>query len=304
MHFENTELRRAMRALGFTNQSLADALSEVRTDGQRTSPATVSRWVSGAAPTEPALFLYLQERVKRKLLDQPVARLPKCTSIAIGGNKGGSGGSAVTALFALAAANIGYRVAYVAGHDTNPFFTEGTCPIKVSWFSDFEPINKSRFDFIFTDVRSRTFLLDEYASEAARVLDTHDFILVPCQLDRYEEVRLMVKAINFLENAEDSPPWALLPFSNNFDVPNLLEFAQQYAEWHPQIVRTALIHGGPFFTHGHFGHKEFADDSIKQLSFDVLRDAVGRIGIMLHEGNASRSLDQLTLGELLDLLGA
>lgn len=101
-------LKRAMKCLGLSGVALAQLITSYREDGKVTAPETVSRWVSGTNPVEPALLGWLTELVRRKALSLNVAVInwPSKGSmlIAVTNLKGGVGNTTVAQNLAMVAA--------------------------------------------------------------------------------------------------------------------------------------------------------------------------------------------------------
>jgi hypothetical protein len=100
-------LRRAMQALDLTGVALAGLITSMREDNKVTAPETVSRWLTGANPVDPAVMGWTQELLRAKALatERSVVRWPSKGSltIAISNLKGGVGKSTVAAALATIA---------------------------------------------------------------------------------------------------------------------------------------------------------------------------------------------------------
>lgn len=100
-------LKRAMKCLGLSGVALANQVSELREDGKRTAPETISRWVSGTNPIDPFLIGWMTELVRAKLRqqDKPRVHLPKSSGlvIAVTNLKGGVGKTTVAKSLAVIA---------------------------------------------------------------------------------------------------------------------------------------------------------------------------------------------------------
>lgn len=98
-------LRGAMQALGLTGVALAEMISSMRDDGKETAPETVSRWLNGTSPVEPALLGWLKELMRAKALESHQAviswPLKRSVAIAVANGKGGVGTSTVAAALAV-----------------------------------------------------------------------------------------------------------------------------------------------------------------------------------------------------------
>lgn len=88
-------LKRAMKVLDLTGKALAAMISSHRDDGKVTAPETVSRWLSGTNPVDPAVIGWLNVLVRAKALalQAAVIEWPERRSImiAVTNLKGGVG---------------------------------------------------------------------------------------------------------------------------------------------------------------------------------------------------------------------
>lgn len=98
-------LRRALKLLGLPGATFASMLTELRDDGKTTTPATVSRWLTGGSPVEPAVMGWLRELLRKKLLASktPIITWPAKRSIvfAVGNMKGGAQVSTIAVCLAI-----------------------------------------------------------------------------------------------------------------------------------------------------------------------------------------------------------
>lgn len=109
-----------MGVLELTGASLAREMTAIRDDGKQSTPATISRWMNGTSPVDPAVMLLLRER----LLSAARTRLgnkatwpggQKRIVIAVGHGKGGVGASCLAAALAIVAArDFGGKVFHAA----------------------------------------------------------------------------------------------------------------------------------------------------------------------------------------------
>jgi hypothetical protein len=98
-------LRRSLKLLGLSGATFASMLTELRDDGKTTTPATVSRWLTGSSPVEPAVMGWLRELLRNAMLasNTPIIRWPAKRSItfAVGNLKGGVQVSTIAVCLAI-----------------------------------------------------------------------------------------------------------------------------------------------------------------------------------------------------------
>lgn len=86
-------LARAMQHLNVSGVALARELTEYREDGRESTPETVSRWLNGKLPVEPAVMAWVTERLRTKAMATPraIVTWPKGGNLIIGvaSSKGG-----------------------------------------------------------------------------------------------------------------------------------------------------------------------------------------------------------------------
>jgi hypothetical protein len=56
-----------MDALDIAGVTLAQELTDMRDDGRETVAATISRWLNGVSPVEPAVLCWLRELVRARV---------------------------------------------------------------------------------------------------------------------------------------------------------------------------------------------------------------------------------------------
>jgi hypothetical protein len=100
-------LRQALKALNMTSAALAQELTRMRDDGRETGQATISRWLTGASPVEPAVLCWLRELLRGRVREH--GRNPlfwgtrESLRIGVGNFKGGVGVSTIAAALAIIA---------------------------------------------------------------------------------------------------------------------------------------------------------------------------------------------------------
>jgi hypothetical protein len=161
--------RRGMQLLNMTNRELANRLSSVRVDGQKTSETTVSRWMTGATPMDPGVLLYLTAEL-RALDLAPIQRPQTGQIIGVGAGKGGNGASTVATGLFFAAKEIGYKVLFASSdptHCNNGWHLtkfgryDDHCVIKPECFGQDMPELRRKYDLIIMDLYAHFFLVEE-----------------------------------------------------------------------------------------------------------------------------------------------
>ena len=109
--------KRSLQILKLTNLDLAELLTLEREDGQRTSPATISRWSTGTTPVNPGVRLYLKSRLK-ELAESSPPKPEAAKIIGFGGCKGGVGTSSLSVAVGLSLTKLGYRVLHMTSTKT------------------------------------------------------------------------------------------------------------------------------------------------------------------------------------------
>jgi hypothetical protein len=101
-------LKRAMKTLNLTGKALAKMISAHRDDGKVTAPETVSRWLNGVNPVDPAVIGWLNELLRTKALNLKAAVIEwpehKSILIAVTNLKGGVGTTTVSQNLAVVSA--------------------------------------------------------------------------------------------------------------------------------------------------------------------------------------------------------
>jgi hypothetical protein len=100
-------LKSAMQALGLSGVALAELVTSMRDDHKTTAPETISRWLTGTSPVEPAVMGWLREMLRAKVMrtEQSIVKWPSKSSvvIAVSNYKGGVGKSTVSLALATVA---------------------------------------------------------------------------------------------------------------------------------------------------------------------------------------------------------
>lgn len=300
----NGLLRRAMKRLEYTNESLAAELTSVRTDGQSTSSATVSRWISGAAHAEPALVLYLKERLAQEAFSGATPRLSAPRRIAVGGGKGGSGASTVVSALALVADTLGYRVALRSYRDScNNGWRRKRHSGQFALFNGAEHFDSTDFDFIITDLPSHMFIsTDSVEQQIDSELLNQDLLVVPFGFGPDGDVAESV--FEFLDDVKECPPWAGLLVCRWILMTELPCALEQFKPWWPLILeRPVVYHSEPIRTE--WPRWKFKSEPAFDAFYDVLEDICDRIGVSLREPLQSlESARSKPFSDLLDSLGA
>lgn len=308
MTAETTALRQAMKILGYTNQSLADELSDQRSDGQRTSPATVSRWVSGAQAVEPALSLYFRERLAGKLFEDFKPRLPSPKIVGIGGAKGGCGSSTIAQALAVVASNLKYRVAmctYSPACNNGYFRDFPSCGFAMP--EPGQEIDTADFDFVFVDLQSRIFSTPDVGpKEMSKMLSGYDLLVVPVDIGCGMAAQNGIKAFQFLESLPECPPWTILHTAASFCHSILFETLPMFKPWANLLLSETLYYrytGDPLEYSAWNSKWKFREDSSECAFQSLLEEICGRLDVSLYQ--RPDSLEQarmLTLEELVERL--
>jgi len=283
-------LRRTLKVLGYTNQSLADELSEARSDGQRTSPATVSRWVSGAQPMEAALLLYLRERLMSEAIRHAKPRLTRAHIIGVGGAKGGCGSSTIAMGLALAAHELGYRSALkISDPQCNALFDNGNSAdlfkVGLRTFGVTEVVVAEQFDLVFLDLKSRLFTLTP-KGERREEISICDFLVVPAHLrgDAKDPALTYVAA---LDGLKEVPPWAILQ-STEVVFPSYFDVADALGQWKAQLLPRPISWRTDAFRPDGRGSWTFTSEEIDIAFHECLEDLFDRMELPLERGVSTR----------------
>lgn len=305
MENQSNSLRRALKRLGYTNRSLADALSASRVDGQSTSAATVSRWVSGASAVEPALVMFLKERLIVEELTAPVRRLQKPVQIAVGGAKGGSGASTLTEALAVTVLNLGYRVAVrqyledwsIGRFNDRDFYS----PISLI-AADNEQVDLNAYDFVFTVVPSRRFSKRFNSADAvAKEFGGQDFLLVPVDLSMLFGAQVALDVFPLLDEVPECPPWGAVQISDYLNLPYFIRVLERIKPWLPLLLPQPIIHRGD----APITDFEFLSPGTEMMHLSLFREICQRINVDLQvPARNPNNLRAMTLEELLDCVGA
>lgn len=246
---EDQYLKRCLQALKLTSKELANLLSSERVDGQKTSEATVSRWVTGATPCDPGVRLYL----KTRLVELAKKMQPRSTSGKIIGLESGSewiGVSYLAGGIAVTLKNIGYKVAYVATDvkSFNSRFLSNT----ISKFIDCSAINpgesekivedlKSNYDFILTDLYAGliTNAMNNLAFE--RFIGSIDLIVTATDIVSMSDIADIERVYPVLDHLQVNN--RLIVYLSDellFDISATEEFFQYIRPWHNYLYPRAI----------------------------------------------------------------
>jgi hypothetical protein len=303
-----THLRHALKILEYTNKSLADEITSFRTDNQRTSEATVSRWISGATAPDPCLLMFLRERLAQHLIKHYKPRLPKPVHIAVGGGKGGSGSSTVALSLAVAARDIGYRVAliileencnahYVLEQEVSDFY--------VALLGDSEH-KAEDYDFIFVDLPSRmvSFPDCDYESLSKQLELVADFLVLPVNLIGLDRSPAL-KAFKTLEALPSAPIWMPIQCSPYLELSYFVDHFEDIEPWMSLLCSRPIIYSmSPInFVHEHLQTTwKFVHEDAAKCFHQILEDIADRLSISLDEPISLDNARELNLEDLVDRL--
>jgi hypothetical protein len=300
-------LRQALKILGYTNKSLAEEITSFRLDNQRTSEATVSRWVSGATAADPCLLMHLRERLAHHLIEHYKPRLPHPVHIAVGGGKGGSGASTITLSLAVAAKDIGYRVALITSDENCN--ADYALAQKVTDFymppaGNFN-YNPEDYDFIFVDLPARMLTLPQHDYEKIRKrLERADFLVLPVNLCHVFDRNPALEAFKMLDALPLAPAWMALQCGRRLDLASFAEHLEEIEPWMRLLCRRPIIYSmEPVnFIHKFSATWKFAHEDVAQCFHDILDEIAERLSISLNESMSLRQARDLSIEELVDRL--
>lgn len=298
-------LRQALKILGYTNKSLAEEITSFRQDGQRTAEATVSRWVSGASAPDPCLLMYLRERLAQHFIEHHKPRLPQPVNIAVGGGKGGSGASTIALSLAVAAKDLGYRVAlipynrhchaqYYLAQKVTDFYI---APVGAL---DYE---SGKFDFVFIDLPS-AMLIKANLEALSQALDWIDFLLLPVDLCSYFDRCAAIQAFETLDALPSAPAWMSLQCGKHLDLKNFVKEFEQIENWMRLLCARPIVNlEFPVkFVHEHIATWAFAHNDAADCFYRILEEVANRLSISLPDAESLHHDYHLSFDELVEQL--
>lgn len=298
-------LRRAMKLLGFTNKSLAAELTGIRMDGQKTAEATVSRWISGASPADPGTLLYLRERLVALAMGEAKPRLDRCRVIAVGGGKGGCGGSTMAAALTIAARDFGYRTCHATVSDAcnNEYFTHHPAyDFDMVSPSDVAAADWRNYDFAFLDVPSKLYAYGGGLQK--QIMAAVDLIVLPIDLCGLG-VHSAVAACRALDDVPDCPPRMLVQCASLSSIEHIIEHIEQIQPWREALYHAPVYVEDPIeFKLGIRGTWEFTSAAAATAFVGLFEEGIGDrldLGVPETQYSADRVRD-MDLFELIDLV--
>lgn len=205
----HTYFKRCLQALKLTNKDLANLLSSEREDGQKTSEATISRWATGVSPIDPGVRLYLKTRLF-ELAEKSPPRPAHTQLIGVGGCKGGSGASSLSAAAAVTLKELGYRVLHVTTmercnnkHLIDEMSNYVDC-ITVNT-EDFKKIvgnYSSGYDFVLIDMYNRLILDTDDEPENLSLLNSINLLVSPIDISSTASMWALKQAYSLLDSTQ------------------------------------------------------------------------------------------------------
>jgi hypothetical protein len=304
---QSHHLRLALKILGYTNKSLAEEITSFRLDNQRTSEATVSRWVSGATAADPCLLMHLHERLAHHLIEHYKPRLAHPVHIAVSGGKGGSGASTKALSLAVAAKDIGYRVAllvsdkacnagYALAQKVTDFYMA-----PVGNF-DYEP---GDYDFIFVDLPARMLIpLKPDYEEISKRLEWADLLVVPFNLISFFDREPALNAFKTLDALPSAPTWMALQCGMSLDLASFARYLKEIEPWMSLLCSRPIIYTmSPInFIHKFSATWKFAHQDAAQCFHNILEEIAERLSISLRGSMPLYGARDLSIEELVERL--
>jgi hypothetical protein len=302
--------KRALKALGMTNRDFAQLLTSVRHDGQSTSQATVSRWMTGATPIDAGVLLYFTDRL-RQLAGKSVRRPAKPTVIGVGGGKGGTGGSILAVGLALTSHDCGYRTMHMSSHDRwcNNQLALSVLPATIERAGPEMAADGclSEYDFVFVDVY-RDLVRDcasEGAAEARNVLEAIDIFVTPLDAASATDVRAIADMYSSLDVMKCDERM-LVHFSSTLNLFGFETFFERMDQWSHMLHENAIprLSDGPFAQPATISFQEppnagFLTQDIRQRYWQLFSKILARAGVDAEENVDVEALDFFGLVDLL-----
>jgi hypothetical protein len=302
-------LKRAMGALGISGSTLARELSQVRDDGKETGQATVSRWLTGASPVEPAVLCWLRELLRAQAKQRTKSTIcwnaKKSLLIGVGNSKGGVGTTSIAAALAvIAKRELHQPTRHIQVHSGDGGLIhelQAMCiDSRVVPIQDLSDCVPATGEIVIVDIPNHT---------TFDLLNTPDFsklpfdvVLVPADFGSAVD---LWGTRNFLEQIETDALITLLHYPN-FRVD--LDFARTangegFDVLSEQFVPFAIPRSSNcnFLPVGQLGG--WQDEHQCHLFFDLFENLLERVGMAIRDAAASnQAISEMTLEEMLEIL--
>jgi hypothetical protein len=301
-------LRRALTALDLTGVALAQHLSEMRDDDKETGQATISRWLKGVSPVDPAVLCWLRELLRNRVRTQGHARIKwgekKSLLVCVGNTKGGVGTTCIAAALAIVASRdfkeavrhiqIGYETDLV----TQKLSSLGISSEYATW-SELERCIPRKREIVIVDMHRGNVGAAQLALTVSRL--PYDVLLVPADFGSIDGD--VTK--DFFECLPDKSKIALLHYPKHLVN---LEFFKHAQELGFDISESYFV---PFaFPRSHeelfaWNSREvWSNEDQHHLFWYLFEDLLDRAGIEYQELNPSgEGVEALSLEELLRAVG-
>jgi hypothetical protein len=301
-------LRQAMDELGMTGVALAAELTKMREDGKETGAPTVSRWLNGASPVEPAVLCWLRELIRAKaknLARTAIAWGPKKSlMIAVSNMKGGVGVSTIsTALAVMAKRELNAPTRFIRVNCREDLFTSLLETLNV------ETLHIGVDELDICTAGEREVVIVEIPKHAAYdiidkpIFATHpfDIILVPADFAsgsdmwatqdflRAVQTNALVTLLHYTR--EITMKFASIAANEGFDVTSdqFVPFAFQFAVGEPMLPTSQI--------------GEWSNLQQFFLFHRLFEDLLERVGLGIEDQYSTRrEIDSMDLQELLTLV--
>ena len=302
--------RRALGALNLSNRDLACLLTAARHDGQATSQATVSRWMTGATSMDPGVLLYLTSRLQG-IAHVAVRRPVRTQVIGVGGGKGGTGGSTLAVALAMTAHDCGYRTVHVSSHpaacNNSLFLTVLPRGIRRSGLpGDAAGFRDANADFVFVDMH-RDMVREHAAGKGAGggpMLNAIDLFVTPFDISSAVEVWAIADMCRALDELGRGNRM-LVHMSESIRLFDFDCFLENMAHWKHMLYEEALpkFSDGPFaepatMSLARLPHAGFRTQDIRYRYWRLFADILGRVGLDAEEKVAAGRMDFFSLVDL------